>query len=61
MKQKIFTQAAGLVFFTGFILTCSDGQWFPQANFAGAGIALIGALMLRRADSARHRGGSNGP
>lgn len=61
MKQNIFIQAAGLVFFTGFILAGSDGQWFPYANFAGAGIAFIGTLMLRRADSARHRGGSNGP
>ena len=61
MKQEILIQAAGLLFFAGIILAGSDGAWFPYINFAGVGVSFSGVLMLRRIESARHRGGNNGP
>jgi len=42
---------AGILFWCGFVVACSDGEWFPYINYIGALVAVIGAAGIQLLDS----------
>jgi len=37
---------SGILFWLGFIIATSDGDWFPWVNFAGLIMALLGYIII---------------
>lgn len=60
MKRAILINIGGAMFALGLTLAGAEGDWFPYINIFG-GVLFFAAALILIFDSARHRGGSNGP